>query len=183
VVATPVLPRFLRPGDQFDAGLIGRIVEGPEGAGRAALSADNLTVDGAGSRTSRLADKRPARVDFPSASPSRNPATKRRGCASQRNADKAGDAVEITLPIRPDRPPVRQHQIADLMPGQAIDQPPPPCRSGRNPCRFGDLGDRPGAGPADRRPRLSVALPLRLHRAADLDDGLGTAPLRRSRCS
>ena len=38
VVATPALPRFVRPGDEFDAGVIGRIVEGPDGAGRAALT-------------------------------------------------------------------------------------------------------------------------------------------------
>ena len=127
VVATPVLPRFLRPGDQFDAGLIGRIVEGPDGAGRAALSADNLTVDGAKEQNLAWADKRPARVDFRVRVPEPQPGheTARLRFLVQRNADKAGDAVEITLPIRPDRPPVRQHQIADLMPGQAIDQPPP----------------------------------------------------------
>jgi uncharacterized protein YfaS (alpha-2-macroglobulin family) len=127
VVATPVLPRFLRPGDQFDAGLIGRIVEGPDGAGRAALSADNLTVDGAKEQNLAWADKRPARVDFRVRVPEPQPGheTARLRFLMQRNADNAGDAVEITLPIRPDRPPVRQHQIADLMPGQAIEQPPP----------------------------------------------------------
>ena len=36
VVAQPALPRFVRPGDVFTAGLIGRIVEGPGGAGVAA---------------------------------------------------------------------------------------------------------------------------------------------------
>ena len=127
LVAQPALPRFLRPGDQFDAGLIGRIVEGPDGAGRAALSTDNLTVEGAKEQNLTWADKRPARVDFrvrvPQPQPGREVARLR--FLMQRNADKAGDAVEITLPIRPDRPPVRQHRIADLAPGQAIDLPPP----------------------------------------------------------
>ena len=127
VVAQPALPRFLRSGDQFDAGLIGRIVEGPDGAGRAALSTDNLTVDGAKEQNLTWADKRPARVDFKVRVPEPQPGheTARLRFLLQRNADKAGDAVEITLPIRPDRPPVREHRIADLAPGQTLDLPPP----------------------------------------------------------
>ncbi len=127
VVATPVLPRFLRPGDQFDAGLLGRIVEGPDGAGRAALTADSLTVEGAKEQNLTWAEKRPARVDFHVRVPEPQPGheTARLRFLLQRNVDKAGDAVEITLPIRPDRPPVRTHQVADLAPGQAIDVPPP----------------------------------------------------------
>ncbi len=35
LVAQPALPRFVRPGDTFDAGLIGRVVEGPGGTGKA----------------------------------------------------------------------------------------------------------------------------------------------------
>jgi uncharacterized protein YfaS (alpha-2-macroglobulin family) len=127
VVATPALPRFVRVGDQFDAGLIGRIVEGPDGAGRAALNADNLTIEGAKEQNLTWADKRPARVDFRVRVPELQPghATARLRFLLQRNADKAGDAVEIALPIRPDRPPVRTHRVADLMPGQAIEQLPP----------------------------------------------------------
>ncbi|HEV8678267.1 MAG TPA: alpha-2-macroglobulin family protein, partial [Stellaceae bacterium] len=127
VVAQPALPRFLRSGDQFDAGLIGRIVEGPDGAGRAALSADNLTIEGVKEQNLSWADKRPTRVDFrvrvPEPQPGRE--TARLRFLVQRNADKAGDAVEITLPIRPDRPAVREHRIADLAPGQALDLPAP----------------------------------------------------------
>jgi alpha-2-macroglobulin len=43
----------------------------------------------------------------------------------QRDADRVGDAVEVTLPIRPDRPPVRQPQIAELAPGGMLDLPLP----------------------------------------------------------
>jgi alpha-2-macroglobulin len=127
VVATPALPRFVRPGDRFDAGLIGRIVEGPGGDGHAALSVANLTVDGAKERNLSWADKRPARVDFQLSVPQPQPGkeTARLRFLLQRNADSAGDAVEITLPIRPDRPPVRSHTVADLMPGQALELPPP----------------------------------------------------------
>ena len=33
IVAQPALPRFLRPGDTFDAEVLGRVVEGPGGDG------------------------------------------------------------------------------------------------------------------------------------------------------
>jgi alpha-2-macroglobulin len=127
VVAQPALPRFVRPGDKFDAGLIARIVEGPGGAGRAALSVDNLSVDGAKEQNFAWAEKRPARVDFPVSVPEPKPGqeTAKLRLLVQRNADKAGDAVEIALPIRPDRPPVRAHQVADLAPGATLDLPAP----------------------------------------------------------
>jgi uncharacterized protein YfaS (alpha-2-macroglobulin family) len=42
-----------------------------------------------------------------------------------READKAGDRVEVELPVRPDRVPVRQSQLIDLANGQTIDLPAP----------------------------------------------------------
>jgi uncharacterized protein YfaS (alpha-2-macroglobulin family) len=125
VVAQPALPRFVRPGDAFDAGLIARVVEGPGGAGRALLSADNVTVAGAKDQNFAWVEKRPARIDFRVAVPQPKPGsdTAKLRLLVQRNADKAGDAVEIALPIRPDRPPVRQHRVADLAPGQTLDLP------------------------------------------------------------
>jgi uncharacterized protein YfaS (alpha-2-macroglobulin family) len=127
VVAQPVLPRFLRPGDRLDAGLIARIVEGPGGAGRAAMAADGVTIEGAKDENFAWAEKRPAHIDFRIAVPEPKPgaeAAKLRFLV-QRNADQAGDAVEISLPIRPDRLPVRQHRVADLAAGQGFDLPPP----------------------------------------------------------
>ena len=47
LVAQPALPRFVRPGDSFEADLIGRVVEGPTGTGRATLAANGLTLTGA----------------------------------------------------------------------------------------------------------------------------------------
>ena len=45
VIAQPVLPRFLRPGDAFDATVLGRIVEGPGGAGTATIAVERADDD------------------------------------------------------------------------------------------------------------------------------------------
>ena len=49
LVAQPVLPRFVRPGDSLDLGLVARVVEGPGGAGSASISAQGLDLQGAAS--------------------------------------------------------------------------------------------------------------------------------------
>jgi uncharacterized protein YfaS (alpha-2-macroglobulin family) len=119
LVAQPALPRFVRPGDRFDAGLIGRIVEGPGGAGRAALSVEGATLEGAGEQRLAWQQNRPARVDFPLSVGEPTPGKEqlRLRFLLQRDADKAGDAVQIDLPVRPDRSPLRERQIVDLAPG------------------------------------------------------------------
>ena len=38
-----------------------------------------------------------------------------------RDADQAADNVEIELPVKPDRPPLRQHEIADIAAGGRFD--------------------------------------------------------------
>ena len=47
LVAQPVLPRFVRPGDQFSAAVIGRLVEGAAGPGTATAALHGLTAAGA----------------------------------------------------------------------------------------------------------------------------------------
>ena len=123
VVAQPALPRFVRPGDSFDAGLVGRVVEGPGGGGRAAISVDGLAVDGAKDRAFAWDGNRPARVTFPVSvpPPAAGQDTAKLRLLLQRDADKAGDAVEIALPIRPDRPFVRERKIVELAPGASSD--------------------------------------------------------------
>jgi uncharacterized protein YfaS (alpha-2-macroglobulin family) len=123
IVAQPALPRFVRPGDSFDAGLIGRVVEGPGGSGRAGISVDGLTVQGSKDRAFAWDGARPARITFPVSVPDPAPGqdTAKLRLLLQRDADKAGDAVEIALPIRPDRPPLRQRRIVELAPGARQD--------------------------------------------------------------
>jgi uncharacterized protein YfaS (alpha-2-macroglobulin family) len=116
VVAQPALPRFVRPGDVFTAGLIGRIVEGPGGAGRATIATQTLSVTGAKEQDLTWDGQHPARIDFTLTVP--EPAV---GTTSaqvrmtvQRSADNVGDAVQIDLPIRPDRPVVHRRELLAL---------------------------------------------------------------------
>ncbi|MDB5510539.1 MAG: alpha-2-macroglobulin [Enterovirga sp.] len=127
IVAQPALPRFVRPGDRFEAGLIGRVVEGPGGSGRVALSVEGASADGPRDQPLTWEQNRPARADFPVTVGEPRPGEERARLrfVLQRDADKAGDAVQIDLPIRPDRPPVRRREVSEIAPGKAADFAPP----------------------------------------------------------
>ncbi|GFZ82723.1 hypothetical protein GCM10011497_09000 [Elstera cyanobacteriorum] len=131
VIAQPALPRFVRPGDTFDASVIGRVVEGEVGAGKATLKADGLTLSGAAEQSFTWEANRPQRLDYPVAvgqhtyrpDGSLDRSAVRLGFTVQRLADQAGDAVEISLPLRPDRPATRRQQLLTLAPGQTLEIP------------------------------------------------------------
>ncbi len=123
VVAQPVLPRFVRPGDVFTAGVIGRIVEGPGGAGRAVIAARDLNVSGAKEQDFTWDGQRPARTDFTLTvpEPAGGTGTAQIRMTVQRSADHVGDAVQIDLPIRPDRPVVHRRDLLALQPDGTLD--------------------------------------------------------------
>ena len=125
LVAQPALPRFVRPGDTFTAGLIGRIVEGPGGAGRAVISLDGLTVQGPAEQPVTWDGQRAARTDFTLTVPEPAPGTTaaRVRFLLQRTVDRASDGVQIDLPIRPDRPAVRRRDLLTMAPGGTLDIP------------------------------------------------------------
>lgn len=113
IVAQPALPRFVRPGDSFDAGVIGRVVEGPGGAGRTVISLENLAVNGPSEQSFAWDGTKPARVDYTVTVPEPAPGTQtaRVRFLLQRLSDKVGDALQIELPIKPDRPVNRQRDL------------------------------------------------------------------------
>ena len=121
LVAQPALPRFVRPGDSFDADLIGRIVEGPAGTGRATLAGLGVTLGGAGEQRFSWTRNLPARIAFPLTvgQPAAGKEQVRLRFSLQRDADNVSDNVQIDLPVRPDRPPVRRHQIVDIAAGES----------------------------------------------------------------
>lgn len=127
IVAQPSLPRFVRPGDSFTAGLIGRIVEGPGGAGQATISLDNLAVTGPNEQRVIWDGQRPARTDFTVSVPEPAAGTKtaRVRLLVRRTADGAGDAVQIDLPIRPDRPVVNRQELLAVGPDGTLTLAPP----------------------------------------------------------
>ncbi|MBR0655761.1 alpha-2-macroglobulin [Plastoroseomonas arctica] len=132
LVAQPALPRFLRPGDRFEATVIARIIEGPGGAGQATLSAEGLTLAGPATQPIAWQPNRPARLGFQVTVPPAGADAARLRFLVRRTADGAGDAVELTLPIQPDRPPLRERVFLTIAPGGSEAWPPPaqPIRPG-----------------------------------------------------
>ena len=125
VVAQPALPRFVRPGDKFDASVIARVVEGPGGGAHALLSLDGLSADAGKEQSFAFDETKPARLEFPVTVPQPAPG---KGVAHvrflvQRDSDHASDALQIDLPIRPDRQVVHDRQVFSLSPGGSLDVP------------------------------------------------------------
>jgi uncharacterized protein YfaS (alpha-2-macroglobulin family) len=118
LVAQPALPRFVRPGDTFDAGLIARVVEGPGGAGRATFAADGLKL-AANEQAFAWDGGKPARLDAKAVVSEDRADPIKLTFAVTRDADKARDAVELTLPVKPDRAPVRRYEIVDVPAGSS----------------------------------------------------------------
>jgi uncharacterized protein YfaS (alpha-2-macroglobulin family) len=131
VIVQPALPRFVRPGDRFVASAIGRIVEGQGGPGSAEMRAEGVRLTGAARREVDWAPDRPERLDFPVEVPT--PALDAAGRPAlgevvfrvgvERASDKATDAFEARLPLRPDRETVTRRVLQDLKPGVPLALP------------------------------------------------------------
>jgi alpha-2-macroglobulin len=116
LVAQPALPRFLRPGDRADVNLIARVVEGPGGGGAASIVAPHLELAGAASQRIDFAPNKPARMSVSAKAPEIGPDVESVGLTFriERDADHARDAVEINLPLKPDREPTRRFDIVEI---------------------------------------------------------------------
>ncbi|MGA8170545.1 MAG: MG2 domain-containing protein, partial [Methylocystis sp.] len=125
LVAQPVLPRFVRPGDTLDLGLVARVVEGQGGAGSASIMAQRLDVKGAASQKIEWTQNKPARVDVRADVPEQKAGARsvKLGFKIERDADHARDAVEIDLPIKPDREPVRRYEVVEIGAGESKTLP------------------------------------------------------------
>ncbi|MBK7758941.1 MAG: copper resistance protein CopC [Deltaproteobacteria bacterium] len=132
VVAQAALPRFLRPGDSVEVGLISRVVEGPGGAAQVELSAQGATVTGGAPKAVKLDAKVALREDYTLtvADDARGVVTVTGGV--RRSVDGAGDAVRVELPLRDarrdeisrvlatlDDGPLSLPAVTDALPGTA----------------------------------------------------------------
>jgi hypothetical protein len=132
LIVQPALPRFVRPGDRFDAAAIGRVVEGPGGPGAVEIRAEGVRVAGAARREVDWVEGRPQRLAFPVevGTPSYDPAgaLSRREVtfrvAVERASDGATDAFEVKLPILPDRERVTRRSIEELSAGAPLTLEP-----------------------------------------------------------
>jgi uncharacterized protein YfaS (alpha-2-macroglobulin family) len=122
VIVQPALPRFVRPGDSFDLSVIGRVVEGEGGAGRAQVKVDGLDLAGSPDKAVEWQLNKAQRLDFPVTVPT--PAVSADGAAPrasvqvtaavERTSDGARDAFQVNLPILADRDPVVTRTVAAL---------------------------------------------------------------------
>ncbi len=145
VIVQPLLPRFVRPGDLFQAGGIGRVVEGAGGPGLAAVTVEGLELEGARqgrvSRELALDPKQAGRILFPLRAPEElqagDGAPVAVSLAVERKEDGARDAFRIELPVRFDTDPVRLTVRGKLAGAAgtaeaavAVPAPPEPFRPG-----------------------------------------------------
>jgi uncharacterized protein YfaS (alpha-2-macroglobulin family) len=131
VMVQPVLPRFVRPGDEFTVAALGRIIEGNGGAGRAEVKVDGLALSDAAIKQLDLSAQTPVHIEYgvtvptptytAEGQPERQAVTVTLGI--ERSDDGAKDAFSVNLPLQPDRRPVAMRQIADLAPDKPVKLP------------------------------------------------------------
>lgn len=121
VVVQPSLPRFVRYGDEWQLSALARVVDGPKGSARAELAVDGLTTEGATRQSFEWGDSAEHSLDFSVSVPMPDdwpvdpgqPPEARVSLGVERAADGAGDGVEKSLPVYPDRQPtVRRSRLA-----------------------------------------------------------------------
>ena len=129
LIVQPALPRFVRPGDQFNAGGIGRVVEGEGGPGKAELLVTGLEVQGDSQYPVSWAIGKPEKVFFqlkvPEQAAEKKDASVTVKLAVRRDTDQAMDAFEIQLPVKPDKTGRRLEKFVTLEPGKAVPFPTP----------------------------------------------------------
>jgi len=134
VLAQPMLPRFVRQGDRFWGGGVGRVVEGSGGPGSVRIKvtgpadvqpfAQGVEL----STTKALSFVTPFTVKNADVS---TPQALTVRVDIERKADKAGDAFEVKLPVLPDRSAERFAYFDTLKEGNAPLRPlPEPARPG-----------------------------------------------------
>ncbi|MEM1176767.1 MAG: MG2 domain-containing protein [Acidobacteriota bacterium] len=139
VIVQPALPRFVRPGDRFEAAAVGRVVSGDGGPAAVQVRLDGLELLDGGADLERelvLSPVDPERIAFDVTVPTPPSAADPWGedgapaggtvgvqVGMERLADRAGDAFAVELPIVEDRRPVVERQIVALEPGESFAWP------------------------------------------------------------
>ncbi len=118
LIVQSALPRFVRPGDSFVAGGIGRVVAGEGGPGQVELQVEGLEVDGEIHRSVNWVKDKPEQLYFPMKVATSALAEGETGwvkvrLAVTREIDGAMDAFEVTLPIKNDR---ERHRLEAFVP-------------------------------------------------------------------
>ncbi|HEY4303740.1 MAG TPA: MG2 domain-containing protein [Gemmatimonadaceae bacterium] len=110
LLARQALPRFVRPGDRFEAGAVINRRDGSAATVNVRASASGITLNGDSSRTVTLAASRGVEVRFPFVAGRIDSATFRFDV----NGGGYADAVRVSLPVRPEYHP-RVHTLAGVV--------------------------------------------------------------------
>jgi uncharacterized protein YfaS (alpha-2-macroglobulin family) len=123
LIVQPALPRFVRPGDRFLAGGLGRVVEGEGGPGWVQLQVEGLKVDDELTRQVTWVQDQPEQLYFPmevtqpaAIEGEENTVTIR--MAVKREVDGAADAFEMKLPVKKDRQRQKFDTFAPIKSGE-----------------------------------------------------------------
>ena len=130
LIVQSALPRFVRPGDSFVAGGIGRVVEGEGGPGTVQLQVEGLDVEAEMSRAVEWVKDRPEQLYFPMKVTLPAPVDDEESevtvrIAVKREADGAMDAFELKLPVRKDREKRRLETFVQVKPSGTTSFPTP----------------------------------------------------------
>lgn len=131
LLVQPALPRFVRPGDTFMAAGIGRVVEGPGGAGAVEIRAEGAVLKGDSKQKIQWRENAAQRIEVPveilTPPYDANGKLARKevsfSIGVMRQADSARDAFKVSLPLRDDRSAVTDRLLVDLEPGKAVTLP------------------------------------------------------------
>jgi len=128
LIVQPQLPRFVRQGDKFWAGGVGRLLEGAEGPASVSVELGGA-LEGRGGQTQvDLKTNKPVSVLVPvtaRATGASEPGEVTIKVDVTRGSDGVGDAFEVKLPLLPDRTVERTGYFARLTPGETRFHPLP----------------------------------------------------------
>lgn len=134
VMIQRTLPRFVRPGDRFLSGGVGRVAEGKGGPALASVKASGLLISDSNKRKFVLPDRKAVPVFFSFTTPYRFQKQVSVQMNMIRLADKERDAFQVQLPVQPDRKRiylVKEQQVATLgAPLALLSQWPETIRTG-----------------------------------------------------
>ncbi len=126
LIVQPAMPRFIRNGDSFKAGAIGRAVEGENGPGSGYIATDDLKISGSRSFPVQWIKGEPVKLWFNMHLPLAYSKTSVRiKSGVKRDTDNASDAFEISVPVKPDIPLTVKEEFSALKSDQNYKLPLP----------------------------------------------------------
>jgi len=131
VIVQSALPRFVRQGDRFKAGAIGRVVEGEGGPGSVEFELEGLITNAEKSQKVQWVKNKPEKFYLPMEVTQQPSLTGKDNTvilrvAVSRDSDDARDAFEIKLPVKPDRFVQRIEQFTTISTKHPVHFPEPP---------------------------------------------------------